>query len=62
MFHCVLYVPEFWCLDHFASFCCFDRSSMVKRFGRDFFWHWVGGVPWGEGAREDCWCDYDRSV
>ena len=35
---------------------------MVKRFGCDFFWHWVGGVPWGEGAREDCWCDYDRSV
>ena len=21
---------------------------MVKRFGCDFFWHWVGGVPWGE--------------
>ena len=34
----------------------------MKRFGCDFFWHWVGGVPWREGAREDCWCDYDRSV
>ena len=35
---------------------------MVKRFWCDFFWHVVGGDPWGEGAREDCWCDYDRSV
>ena len=35
---------------------------MVKNFGCDFFWPWVGGVTWGEGAREDCWCDYDRSV
>ena len=34
----------------------------MKSFGCDFFWPWVGGVPWGEGAREECWCDYDRSV
>ena len=34
----------------------------MKRFWCDFFWHVAGGVPWGEGAREDCWCDYDRSV
>ena len=34
----------------------------MKSFGCDFFWPWVGGVPWGEGAREECWCDYDCSV
>ena len=45
-----------------GTFCGFERRSMLKNFGCDFFWPWVGGVPWGKGAREDCWCDYDRSV
>ena len=35
---------------------------MVKYFGWDYFWHWVGGIPWGKGAWEEYWNDYDRSV
>ena len=52
-------VPFFFVV---GIFCGFERRSMLKNFGCDFFWPWVGGVTWGEGAREDCWCDYDRSV